>query len=160
MAPLGILTTMTAAIRVHGVPWMRAVIGRARENRATVELELMSSTSHDMCEIWNGHGIIRTMGAPEVKQIIYLEDYKEYEDLEGLPDPKTYGLFTVEEAERKEILRKQGMYTAINGEKLHDCELMHQYNTDHDPPLFWGGGNSVVHQDLEYLSEQDRKSVV
>ena len=60
MAPLGILTAIVAAIRVGGPSWLRAVVGRARENRATVEVELMSSTSHEVCELWNGHGIVRT----------------------------------------------------------------------------------------------------
>ena len=78
MAPLGILTAITAAIRVGGPAWMRAVIGRARENHATIELELMSSTSHEVCELWNGQGIVRTMGEPEVQQIIYLEDRKDH----------------------------------------------------------------------------------
>jgi len=66
------------------------VIGRARENRATVEMELMSSTSHEVCELWNGQGVIRTMGKPEVKQIIYLESLKN--------DPATFGLYTLDSA--------------------------------------------------------------
>ena len=60
MAPLGILTAIVAAIRVGGPPWLRAIVGRARENRATVEIEMMSSTSHEVCELWNGQGIVRT----------------------------------------------------------------------------------------------------
>ena len=60
MAPLGIITAMVAAIRVGGPAWLRAVVGRARENRATVEVEMMSSTSHEVCELWNGQGIVRT----------------------------------------------------------------------------------------------------
>ena len=60
MAPLGIVTAIVAAIRVGGPPWLRAVVGRARENRATVEVEMMSSTSHEVCELWNGQGIVRT----------------------------------------------------------------------------------------------------
>ncbi|QSZ36179.1 hypothetical protein DSL72_007304 [Monilinia vaccinii-corymbosi] len=72
MAPLGILTAIVSAIRVAGFPWMKAVIGRARENKASAELELMSSTSHEVCELWNGEGLVRTMGSGRVKQIIYL----------------------------------------------------------------------------------------
>ncbi|KAF8248447.1 hypothetical protein K440DRAFT_583372, partial [Wilcoxina mikolae CBS 423.85] len=69
MAPLGILTAIVAAIRVGGPSWLRVVIGRARENRASVEVELMSSTSHEVCELWNGQGIVRTIGRPEIQQI-------------------------------------------------------------------------------------------
>jgi hypothetical protein len=92
MAPLGILTAIVAAIRVGGPSWLKVVIGRARENRATVEVESMSSTSHEVCELWNGHGIVRTIGRPEVNQIIYLEELKE---------EKTFGLHTVESAEKE-----------------------------------------------------------
>ncbi|KAF8243174.1 hypothetical protein K440DRAFT_562474, partial [Wilcoxina mikolae CBS 423.85] len=90
MAPLGILTAIVSAIRVGGPSWLRAVIGRARENRAMVEMELMSSTSHEVCELCNGQGIIRTMGKPEIRQIVYLEELK--------ADEKTFGLYTVETA--------------------------------------------------------------
>lgn len=54
MAPLGILTAVIGAIRVGGPSWARAVVGRARETRAAAELELMSSTSHEVCELFNG----------------------------------------------------------------------------------------------------------
>jgi hypothetical protein len=89
MAPLGIITAIVAAIRVGGPSWLRAVIGRARENRASTEMELMSSTSHEVCELWNGEGIVRTMGKPEVRQIVYLENRK---------GDGSFGLHTVESA--------------------------------------------------------------
>jgi hypothetical protein len=92
MGPLGIITAIVSAIRVGGPLWMKAVIGRARENRATVELELMSSTSHEVCELWNGQGIVRSMGKPEVKEIIYLEPGPDSED------DDTLGLLTFETA--------------------------------------------------------------
>ena len=101
MAPLGILTAIVAAIRVGGPSWLRAVVGRARENRATVEMELMSSTSHEVCELWNGQGIVRTMGKPEVQQIIYLEDPR-VED--------TFGLHTIESATKAGLLEAQRTY--------------------------------------------------
>lgn len=102
MAPLGILTAIVAAIRVGGPSWSRAVIGRARENRAAVEVELMSSTSHEVCELWNGQGVVRTVGRPEIQEIIYLEELKNEKD------PETFGLYTVESA--KGILIEQRMY--------------------------------------------------
>ena len=102
MAPLGILTAITAAIRVGGPVWMKAMIGRARENRATAELELMSSTSDEVCELWNGKGIVRTMGAPEIKQIIYLEGCT-------CEPEKCYGLHTVDEGVATGVLHEQGI---------------------------------------------------
>ncbi|KAH6869126.1 hypothetical protein B0T10DRAFT_595834 [Thelonectria olida] len=47
MAPLGIITILVSAIRVGGEQWLRAVIGRTRENTAAAEMELMSSTSEE-----------------------------------------------------------------------------------------------------------------
>ena len=100
LAPLGILTAIVGAIRVGGPSWLKAIVGRARENRATVELELMSSTSHEVCELWNGQGVVRTMGRPEVKQIIYIE---------ALKDTDTFGLYTVESAIEAGVLEVKCM---------------------------------------------------
>ncbi|KAK4194007.1 hypothetical protein QBC40DRAFT_270428, partial [Triangularia verruculosa] len=72
-APLGILTAVVSAIRVSGNRWLKAIVGRAREPAAVVELELMSSTSSDVCELWNGVGIVRVVGSPSIAQLIYQE---------------------------------------------------------------------------------------
>lgn len=47
-APLGIITAIVGAIREGGSKAFEAIIGRARESRSVVELELMSSTSTDV----------------------------------------------------------------------------------------------------------------
>jgi CYTH domain-containing protein len=70
MAPLGIVTAIVAAIRVGGPSWLRAVIGRARENLAVSEAELMSSTSKEVCEVWNGQEVVRCMGLAPVVEFI------------------------------------------------------------------------------------------
>ncbi|PMB64524.1 hypothetical protein BM221_009363 [Beauveria bassiana] len=72
MAPLGIITAIVGAIRVGGPPWLKAVIGRARENFAVVESELLSSTSNEACEVWNGREIVRIMGKPPIMEFICL----------------------------------------------------------------------------------------
>lgn len=56
--PLGIVTALTGAIRVQGPRFLRAVIGRARENRAAAEIEYVSPTSSEVCEMFNGKGIV------------------------------------------------------------------------------------------------------
>ncbi|KAL9611820.1 MAG: hypothetical protein Q9167_003547 [Letrouitia subvulpina] len=76
MAPLGVLTAVVAAIRVSGPDWLKRLIGRARENIAAAEIELMSSVSQEVCEVWNGNSIIRSMGSPQIKQIIHLPAYE------------------------------------------------------------------------------------
>ncbi|KAK3998342.1 hypothetical protein QBC44DRAFT_3075 [Cladorrhinum sp. PSN332] len=89
-APLGILTAVISAIRVGGPRWLKAIIGRARETDAAVELELLrlvmlfviltysaccslsdSSTSPDVCELWNGVGMVRIVGTPSIVQLVY-----------------------------------------------------------------------------------------
>ncbi|MBE3042126.1 hypothetical protein IMZ48_06000 [Candidatus Bathyarchaeota archaeon] len=72
MAPLGIITAIVTAIRVGGPSWLKAIIGRARESRAIPEAELMSSTSREVCELWNGHEIVRIMGEGPMREFIIL----------------------------------------------------------------------------------------
>ncbi|KAF5507636.1 hypothetical protein CGCA056_v013401 [Colletotrichum aenigma] len=72
MAPLGIITAIVGAIRVGAPSWLKAVIGRARENLAVAEAELMSSTSQEVCELWNGQEVVRCMGSPSVTEFICL----------------------------------------------------------------------------------------
>ncbi|KAI7759048.1 hypothetical protein LZL87_010043 [Fusarium oxysporum] len=72
MAPLVILTITVSAIRVGGPSWPNAIIGRARENLAAAEVELMSSTFQDVCELWNGSEIVRSLGSPPVREFILL----------------------------------------------------------------------------------------
>ncbi|KAL7929360.1 ankyrin repeat-containing domain protein [Trichoderma chlorosporum] len=72
MAPLGIITTIVAAIRVGGPSWLKALIGRATENLAAAELELMSSSSNEVCELWNGRDVVRCAGSAPVWEFICL----------------------------------------------------------------------------------------
>ena len=72
-APLGIITAMVAAIRVGRPGVLQAIIGRARESKGMVEVELMSSTSADVCELWNGQGVVRVLGSSPVIELYYLE---------------------------------------------------------------------------------------
>ncbi|KAF3313189.1 hypothetical protein TWF173_006152 [Orbilia oligospora] len=74
MAPLGIITAIISAIRVAGPIWLRAVIGRARESKGDAELELMSSTSIDVCELWNGRSVVRAIGESDITEVFWLEE--------------------------------------------------------------------------------------
>lgn len=73
LAPLGIITAIVSAIRVAGSPRLRALIGRAMESRGSVEADLMSSTSSDVCELWNGEGVVRVLGSPVLLQLIHTD---------------------------------------------------------------------------------------
>lgn len=72
MAPLGITTIIVSAIRVGGPVWLKAIIGRAMENRAAAEVELMSSTSHEVSELWNGQKMVRVAGRAPIAEFICL----------------------------------------------------------------------------------------
>ncbi|OTA95889.1 hypothetical protein M434DRAFT_28384 [Hypoxylon sp. CO27-5] len=81
MAPIGIITAMVAAIRVSGPSWLKTVIGRAREGRGITEAELMSSTSCDVGELWDGHEIVRVMGEGPIREFIIISPTKDSERL-------------------------------------------------------------------------------
>ncbi|CAI0649612.1 unnamed protein product [Colletotrichum noveboracense] len=72
MAPIGIITAVIGAIRVGGPSWLKAIIGRAKENLAVAEAELMSSTSKEVCEVWNGRETVKCMGTAPVVELICL----------------------------------------------------------------------------------------
>lgn len=72
MAPLGIVTIIVSAIRVGGPKFLKAIIGRARENISVAEMELMSSTSEEICEMYNGESIVRCQGSAPVWEYICL----------------------------------------------------------------------------------------
>ncbi|KAK8186455.1 hypothetical protein BC567DRAFT_259698 [Phyllosticta citribraziliensis] len=70
MAPLGVLTAIISAVRAGGTPSLRAFIGRAQEGGANVEIELCSSTSRDVCEMYNNGGISRVLGRPKIIELV------------------------------------------------------------------------------------------
>lgn len=82
MAPLGIITAIVGAIRVAGPGWLKSVIGRAREAYAVPELELLSSTSSDICELWNGVTLVKVLGSPTVIELIYFSNHPEADQCE------------------------------------------------------------------------------
>ncbi|KAH9236329.1 hypothetical protein K456DRAFT_1945541, partial [Colletotrichum gloeosporioides 23] len=61
--PLGIVTVIISAIRIGGGQRLKALIGRARESRLVSEQELLSSTSEEVCELWDGQQVVRVIGA-------------------------------------------------------------------------------------------------
>lgn len=97
MAPLGIITAIVGAIRVGGPGWLKTIIGRARENHAVAEVELMSSTSHEVCEMWNGQNIVRIMGAPKIRELIYINPAKNLPEAQNDDNEKTCGLYTLDQ---------------------------------------------------------------
>ncbi|KAG5815696.1 hypothetical protein H9Q74_003370 [Fusarium xylarioides] len=103
MAPLGILTIIVSAIRVGGPSWLKAIIGGARENLAAAEVELMSSTSVDVCELWNGSEIVRSLGSPPVREFILLLP-KDRKDADLPTRTFDFECKNIKEAERVSLL--------------------------------------------------------
>lgn len=116
MAPLGIITAIVGAIRVGGPTWLKAIIGRARENRALAEIELMSSTSHEVCELWNGHNIVRLMGSPEIRELIHFSGGNSEDDCDG----HACGLYTLKRIADKDFVKKEGRPRCNNLTLLRD----------------------------------------
>lgn len=74
MAPIGVITAIVSAVRVYGSPSLRAFIGRAKEGQGNIEAELLSSTSCDVCELFNNGGIARVIGRPKILEFVYDPD--------------------------------------------------------------------------------------
>lgn len=72
MGPIGILTIVISVIRVCGYSWLKAFVGRSQEGMATVEAELCTSTSRDVCELHNHGGIVRILGRPKLLELIHV----------------------------------------------------------------------------------------
>ncbi|RKK71337.1 hypothetical protein BFJ69_g11092 [Fusarium oxysporum] len=104
--PLGIMTAIAGAIRVQGHKFLKAFIGRARENKAAAEIEYMSSTSAEVGELFNGRGIVRTMGQPEIAQFIVFPD--ELLKQKNGAQNQSYGIHTLKSASQEGILCKEG----------------------------------------------------
>ncbi|KAH6886409.1 hypothetical protein B0T10DRAFT_371957, partial [Thelonectria olida] len=109
MAPMGILTAVVSAIRVCGSPSLRAFIGRAQEGGGNAEAELCSSTSRDVCELYNNGGIARVFGRPKILEVVY--DPAKQDSADG-----TAGIYTF----REFVNRKD--QDEWNGPPLGDAE--------------------------------------
>ncbi|KAK2743236.1 hypothetical protein FQN57_004925 [Myotisia sp. PD_48] len=102
MAPLGIVTTIVSAIRIGGPSWLKALIGRARENLAVAEAEIMSSVSKEVCELWNGRAVVRCIGTAQIAEFICLIP----DDLPENDKNVKITTITRSDAERRGYLRK------------------------------------------------------
>ncbi|KAL7269575.1 hypothetical protein RUND412_007753 [Rhizina undulata] len=111
MVPLGIITIIVSAIRVCGPRWLKAIVGRAKESIATTESEVMSSTSADVCEVWNGTQVVRAVGSAVMLEVFYTKHkgngcdiclYGEFE--ESGNEKRFYGVYSFFEASEQASL--------------------------------------------------------
>lgn len=109
MVPLGIIAAVTGAIRTQGPRIAKAFIGQVRENDAQVEFELLSSTSHEVGEAFNGRGIVRVMGKPTIATfLIFPSEYAKF-DQHIRANPQ--GSMTDENESVKEVLESCGIHS-------------------------------------------------
>ncbi|KAF2872568.1 hypothetical protein BDV95DRAFT_519432, partial [Massariosphaeria phaeospora] len=88
LAPIGIITAVVSTIRLCGHASLRAFIGRSQEGEGTIEAELCTSTSRDVCELFTKGGVQRVLGRPSILELVYVERDKEV-DSANIHDAKT-----------------------------------------------------------------------
>jgi hypothetical protein len=70
LVPLGVLTAVVSVIRVCGNSTLRAIIGRAQEDPASSEREILSCVSDSTAEIFTQSGVARITGNPRILEIV------------------------------------------------------------------------------------------
>lgn len=125
MAPIGILTAVVSAIRVCGSPSLRAFIGRAQEGAGAAEVELCSSSSRNVGELFNsGGGIARVFGRPKLLEIMH--DPQAAEEDFRCTDPKeqgTAGIYLPSEYFGSERSKKEWKEISRNGQEVKRGQL-------------------------------------
>ncbi|KAI9739523.1 MAG: hypothetical protein M1834_006239 [Cirrosporium novae-zelandiae] len=128
-------------IKVGGSPRLKAVIGRAREPEAGAELELMSSTSSDICELWNGVGIVRVVGTPSMLELIYrsganvgVADGSSSAEVHTLDTVKASGVYALKSCGNDSEKGSADNYDSESGESLRGSKLGPYSNQLRPPP--------------------------
>lgn len=153
-APLGIITAIVGAIRVGGPKALTAIIGRARESRSAVEIELMSSTSVDVCELWDGQGVVRAMGAAPIIELIYLvpkkSKYRTMEpEIQKIWTEGNFGIYDFESA-KSSILECESSNGDVDpGNRGSEAPLLG--GRDAAPNISLNFGGNPIH-DMEYFA--------
>ncbi|KAF9636671.1 hypothetical protein BFW01_g7567 [Lasiodiplodia theobromae] len=127
-APLGVITAVVSAIRVCGTPSLRAFIGRAQEGAGNAEAELCSSTSRDVCELYNNGGIARVFGRPKLLEIVYdssasLDDF--FDNKEG--GHPTAGIYSFEEFKNSKDTEEPSEWQEVYGRSHANFQTLKQY---------------------------------
>lgn len=136
MAPLGVITAVVSAIRVAGHSALKAIIGRGKEGRAQVELELMSSNSPDVGEMWNGQAIVRVLGTPSVFELLYAPDQVARDDVAsiGVLDDDSPYFYRVGVVERAASVRQDLPDPSDENYDIELRSLLHN-SRDHPPQI-------------------------
>jgi hypothetical protein len=76
VGPLGIPAAVTLAIRVSGSKFLKGAISQAGERMSSIEKDLLSSTSIEVCELWDGEKVVRLEETkPLIQELIYVDKH-------------------------------------------------------------------------------------
>jgi hypothetical protein len=71
LAPLGVPTAIIAVIRTSQMQFLKRMVGLAEDKVSDVEKDLMSSTSDEVSEIWDGEKVIRVIRPSTVSELFF-----------------------------------------------------------------------------------------
>lgn len=75
VGPLGVPAAVIAAIRVGGYGSLKSAVGRAGERIGGIEKDLLSSTSNEVCELWDGEKVVKLEETkPFIQELIYVDE--------------------------------------------------------------------------------------
>ncbi|CAF9941900.1 MAG: hypothetical protein HETSPECPRED_004379, partial [Heterodermia speciosa] len=126
-APIGIITALISAIRVRGSSSLRAFIGRAQEGGGNAEAELCSSTSRDVCELYNNGGIARVFGRPKLLEVVLDDQSHGHDFYSSDRAPPSAGIYSFKEYISK-LTKQQTPQTGKDDKDTKDWEEQRTYH--------------------------------
>ncbi|KAL4744274.1 hypothetical protein BDW72DRAFT_212923 [Aspergillus terricola var. indicus] len=109
LAPLGVPTAIIAVIRTSQMQFLKRMVGLAEDKVSDVEKDLMSSTSDEVSEIWDGEKVVRVIRPSTVSELFFT-------GLNGNAVEEPYGIYSSQEAKCRDGV----------------LETKHEWTVDHD----------------------------
>ncbi|KAL2797285.1 hypothetical protein BJX66DRAFT_298056 [Aspergillus keveii] len=109
LAPLGVPTAIIAVIRTSQMQFLKRMVGLAEDKGSDVEKDLMSSTSDEVSEIWDGEKVVRVIRPSTVSELFFTRL-----NTNAMEEP--YGIYSSQEAKCRDGV----------------LETRHEWSVDHD----------------------------
>lgn len=115
----------------------------------------LSSTSSDVCELWNGVGVVRVVGAPEILELIYCTN-----DTDGSAPLSQYSgssdcsaeVYTLDEAKKAGLFTlKGGGHSSTPEAQTTDPLIGEAENQSHSPPNIFRNTSVTPVSNLELI---------
>ncbi|KAL2859420.1 hypothetical protein BJX68DRAFT_252352 [Aspergillus pseudodeflectus] len=91
LAPLGVPTAIIAVIRTSQMQFLKRMVGLAEDKVSDVEKDLLSSTSDEVSEIWDGEKVVRVIHPSTVSELFFTGL-----NANGMEEP--YGIYSSQDA--------------------------------------------------------------